>query len=184
MTENKTIAEMTPKDLAIFFHDTYESLASQFGYETRTETRQFDENSSNGRLMIAVCQRVLARLVAESAADQAKTVFSNSNNVLLIQIPKHYSDSDFVEIAKEFNRIQKSNSNPCVLVRGATEQSLVWVCPDHHKEMCDVYMGEIPVFYSGSSEEQSCVICGSVSKTHLAVRSDNFTKDVDIDSKR
>lgn len=36
------------------FHDAYERLAPQFGYETRPETREFDPDSPNGRLMMAV----------------------------------------------------------------------------------------------------------------------------------
>jgi hypothetical protein len=36
------------------FHFLYEKLAPQFGYETRTSTREFDPESSNGKLMIAV----------------------------------------------------------------------------------------------------------------------------------
>lgn len=42
--------------LARLFHDRYERLAPQFGYTTRPETRNFDPNSPNGRLMIEVCQ--------------------------------------------------------------------------------------------------------------------------------
>ncbi len=45
--------------LAKQFHETYERLAPQFGYETREETRQFQSDSTNGRLMIAVCQEIL-----------------------------------------------------------------------------------------------------------------------------
>lgn len=40
------------------FHEVYESLAPSFGYETRTDTKQFNANTQNGQLMIAVCQRV------------------------------------------------------------------------------------------------------------------------------
>lgn len=36
------------------FHEAYERLAPQFGYETRPETREFDPESPNGRLMMAV----------------------------------------------------------------------------------------------------------------------------------
>lgn len=54
--------KVTPLDLAILFHDTYESLAPQFGYETRLDTRQFDEHTSNGKLMIAVCGVILEKL--------------------------------------------------------------------------------------------------------------------------
>ena len=45
--------------LAKQFHDIYERLAPQHGYVTRTETRQFDPDSPNGRLMIAVCKTIL-----------------------------------------------------------------------------------------------------------------------------
>lgn len=41
--------------LARQFHTLYESMAPGFGYETRTETREFDPESNNGKLMIAVC---------------------------------------------------------------------------------------------------------------------------------
>ena len=45
--------------LARSFHESYERLAPQFGYETRQETRKFDAASDNGRLMIAVCAELL-----------------------------------------------------------------------------------------------------------------------------
>lgn len=48
-------------ELARQFHDLYESMAPQFGYETRPETRQFDPESKNGRLMIAVCAEITRR---------------------------------------------------------------------------------------------------------------------------
>lgn len=41
------------------FHEVYERLAPEFGYETRTDTREFDPESKNGRLMIAVCGALL-----------------------------------------------------------------------------------------------------------------------------
>ena len=47
------------KALAQQFHETYERLAPQFGYETKEETRQFQEDTPNGLLMIAVCQEIL-----------------------------------------------------------------------------------------------------------------------------
>ena len=62
---------MTPEELAVLFHDTYERLAPSFGYETRTETRQFNPDTPNGRLMIAVCGEVLATLHA-TPAEQAR----------------------------------------------------------------------------------------------------------------
>ncbi len=45
--------------LAQFFHNTYEQLAPCSGYETRADTKLFDPASTNGRLMTAVCGRVM-----------------------------------------------------------------------------------------------------------------------------
>lgn len=63
---NKTVPELNrasqpPSDalaLAIRFHETYERLAPSFGYETRPDTRAFDPESKNGRLMVAVCAEI------------------------------------------------------------------------------------------------------------------------------
>lgn len=41
--------------LAVFMHETYERLAPEYGYETRTDTRTFNASTPNGKLMIAVC---------------------------------------------------------------------------------------------------------------------------------
>ena len=45
-------------DLAKRFHEVYERLAPSFGYETRQETRAFDPDSANGKLMTAVCAEI------------------------------------------------------------------------------------------------------------------------------
>lgn len=50
--------------LARVFHEVYERLAPNFGYETRTETRKFDPTTPNARLMIAVCDELLQTTVA------------------------------------------------------------------------------------------------------------------------
>ena len=52
--------EQEAMEMAIKFHETYERLAPQFGYETRSDTKAFDAESPNGKLMIAVCGEVLA----------------------------------------------------------------------------------------------------------------------------
>ena len=53
---------MQPLDLATLFHKTYERLAPSFGYETRPETCEFNPESNNGKLMIAVCTEILKNL--------------------------------------------------------------------------------------------------------------------------
>lgn len=50
----------TPLELAVKFHETYENLAPKYGYETREETKKFDANSPNGKLMVAVCEILLS----------------------------------------------------------------------------------------------------------------------------
>jgi hypothetical protein len=40
------------------FHETYERLAPLFGYETRKDTKAFDPESPNGKLMIAVVSEI------------------------------------------------------------------------------------------------------------------------------
>jgi hypothetical protein len=51
--------KLTPLDLAIRFHNIYERLAPDFGYETRTGTRDFNPETPNGKLMVAVCNEIL-----------------------------------------------------------------------------------------------------------------------------
>jgi hypothetical protein len=49
-----------PEYCARIFHSEYERLAPKFGYDTRPETKLFDPDSPNGKLMTAVCDSVLA----------------------------------------------------------------------------------------------------------------------------
>ena len=51
---------MEAAKLARQFHETYERLAPSFGYETREDTKQFDPESKNGRLMVAVCGEIVS----------------------------------------------------------------------------------------------------------------------------
>lgn len=58
--------------LALLFHQTYERLAPSFSYKTQIATRQFDPDSPNGKLMLAVCHdigREMLRAGMERAAD-------------------------------------------------------------------------------------------------------------------
>lgn len=59
------ISSLTPielpsdEELAILFHNKYEELAPKFKYETKIETKKFNKDSNNGKLMIAVCKQIL-----------------------------------------------------------------------------------------------------------------------------
>lgn len=61
-----------PVEVAKRFHDVYERLAPQFGYETRPDTKQFDPNTPNGKLMVAVCGEIGQQLFDEGYDDCVK----------------------------------------------------------------------------------------------------------------
>ena len=50
------------------FHNLYEHKSSFFGYETKQETRDFDPESPNGRLMAYVCLSIVQQALAENMA--------------------------------------------------------------------------------------------------------------------
>jgi len=62
--------QITPEQLARAFHDIYERLAPQFGYETREESRVpwDDLPPNNKRLMIAVAEVILQYVQREEDA--------------------------------------------------------------------------------------------------------------------
>lgn len=53
----------TPEETARRFHEAYEHFAPAFGYKTRSDTREWNSDSANGRLMIAVIRNVLIEQV-------------------------------------------------------------------------------------------------------------------------
>ncbi len=55
--------------LAVLFHETYERLAPSFGYETREDTKEFDKDSKNGKLMVAVCGEILPIIAGNRRID-------------------------------------------------------------------------------------------------------------------
>jgi hypothetical protein len=58
-------AEPSAETMARKFYETYERLAPAFGYATRDETKRFDPELPNGRLMIATCTALAAALPVE-----------------------------------------------------------------------------------------------------------------------
>lgn len=54
--------------LARRFHDAYERLAPQFGYDTRPDTKVYDPDTPNGRLMAAVCVEVMSEFTDQLRA--------------------------------------------------------------------------------------------------------------------
>lgn len=62
---------MTPEKLAIRFHETYERLSPDFGYQTREASAKpwADVPAQNRALMVAVCAELLDAVAPESDAD-------------------------------------------------------------------------------------------------------------------
>lgn len=58
---NKEILKITKR-----FHDTYEKLSKEYGYETREDTKVFDINSNNGKLMYAVVNKIVGPILEEN----------------------------------------------------------------------------------------------------------------------
>ena len=58
---NKEILEITKN-----FHDMYEKLASEYNYETREDTKVFDVNSNNGKLMYATVNEIVSPILKEN----------------------------------------------------------------------------------------------------------------------
>ena len=58
---NKEILEITKK-----FHDMYEKLASEYTYKTREDTKVFDINSNNGKLMYATVNEIVSPILKEN----------------------------------------------------------------------------------------------------------------------
>lgn len=56
-------------EMAQLFHDTYEALAPAFGYETRPDTKAFDPESPNGKLMCATVAKVRTAVIASLCGD-------------------------------------------------------------------------------------------------------------------
>jgi hypothetical protein len=67
--------------IARLFHDTYERLAPEYNYTTKKDTRVFDPESNNGKLMIAVAGEVeqairtlFLDLIAEAKPEKFQTI--------------------------------------------------------------------------------------------------------------
>lgn len=58
---NKEILEITKN-----FHDTYEKLASEYAYKTREDTKVFNINSNNGKLMYATVNEIVNPILKEN----------------------------------------------------------------------------------------------------------------------
>ncbi len=86
----KTIKEMSI-EIAKSFHEKYETLAPQYGYETRKDTRVFDENSPNGQLMCHVVREVLGEIFVTINKLEAKVAEGEKAKEIINQIITYFT---------------------------------------------------------------------------------------------
>lgn len=125
------MSELSPLQLAIIFHDRYEMLAPSYGYETREETRHFDPESANGKLMIAVCDGIL------SNRNQAMSKHPVDAYLKLQGENKRLKAEN--EVLREQNFTMNKKLNPCPTCKGSGKLDDAdfgdiayneWPCPD------------------------------------------------------
>lgn len=84
------------------FHNTYERLAPQFGYETRPDTKAFDPTSPNGRLMMAVIGELESFPARELAATAERLEAANAELETAWQLNNRKAHSLF-ELQADFD---------------------------------------------------------------------------------
>lgn len=84
-TEESKISQ--DEALARKFHDNYERLAPDHGYETRDETKEFDPESSNGKLMIAVAGEIRHQVIDPAVIAGSVKLLEAHRNALYDAFP-------------------------------------------------------------------------------------------------
>jgi hypothetical protein len=94
----KTIEISEAEKLALLFHNTYETLAPSFGYETRKDTKKFNRRSKNAKLMIAVAEEVIKQTKKPDPKPPAVTqemfekYFYKLSNKAFVQITRKWNE--------------------------------------------------------------------------------------------
>jgi len=88
--EHKSIEE-----IAKLFHETYERLAPQYGYETRADTKEFDKDSPNGKLMIAVIAELIPHLNSRNLLEWATGNDTGVSSVALLRYMMGFEPNDW-----------------------------------------------------------------------------------------
>jgi hypothetical protein len=94
--------------LAILFHNTYENLAPNFGYETRADTKSFETTTPNGMLMIAVCKEIIKWQQERSYSEEEKDLLTKMFNLYWYENNNEHEDNlEEWELSKRlFNQLK------------------------------------------------------------------------------
>lgn len=91
---NKEIKKYTE-----MFHYTYEMLALNFGYETRKDTKKFDFDTPNGKLMYATVEKIISPILEENQQLKEQLETSEKARKEAIELVKNNQRKDeFVEL--------------------------------------------------------------------------------------
>ena len=112
---------MTPEKLARKFHEIYERLAPNFGYDTRPETRCFNPESKNGKLMVAVCDEVLTLIFSRYRKPTEQTaeepIIHKTTDIDMYQHDSHFTYCRINVHKKDVHTMWKYVSCPDCLKR-------------------------------------------------------------------
>lgn len=61
-------------------HEIYERLAPEYGYTTREDTREFDPESPNGKLMIAVYDEIIAMVREQYSGETLSNIVNQAKS--------------------------------------------------------------------------------------------------------
>jgi len=87
--------------LALLFHELYEKKAPEFGYKTKDETKAFDPESPNGKLMIAVAHEINKTVIKPAGERAAAYMLRNHHKALYDALP--VGDVDAFDMLKVVN---------------------------------------------------------------------------------
>ena len=94
------------------FHDTYEKLSKEYNYETREDTKVFDINSNNGKLMYVTVNEIVSPILKENK--QLKNNWNKLKKYIKTEIPEDaFIDTEwFVSILDKMQELEQgSDSN-------------------------------------------------------------------------
>ena len=88
--QTPSVDKLSPLKLASIFHDTYEAFAPAYGYETRKETRDFEPESPNGKLMEVVCKFIIDTEITQALTDQRTALLTELRDSGLLEEKVNY----------------------------------------------------------------------------------------------
>ena len=121
---NKEILEVTKK-----FHDTYEKLAKEYNYTTREDTKVFDINSNNGKLMYAVVNEIVNPTLKENK--ELKKQLKGTTHC--------FDEEEHERLKKQLEECIATNE---VLSHELTKDKILK--QDHLTTCCGIPIGDIP----------------------------------------